>query len=383
MSVDVAPLARVRPEGPPGGHPAATAGPEIAWDQLDAVLVLRLDNLGDVVLTGPLIRSVRAALRPGARLDVLASPGGGLVAPLLPGVDEVHTWRASWQDANGDLHQDPDRELALVERMRGYDAVVISTSFSQSPWPAAYAAYLAGVPIRIGQSREFAGSLLTHWVLPADDDEQAHQVDRSLRMIGAAGVEPAGTALALELPDLAPPVDGPYVLLAPGASAPSRRYRDFRRVTALLRAQGLRVLVVGPEKERDLLSEVGGGADTLVGELDVPGLAAAVARAELVVTNNSGCLHLADAYATPSVVLFAGTELLAQYAPRAGHATVLSRPVSCSPCRSFSCPYAQECLAVPPEQVVGAVLARLGRPAVGGTPKSKKKSRRQSGGMAA
>ena len=99
----------------------------------------------------------------------------------------------------------------------------------------------------------------------------------------------------------------------------------------------------------------------MVGELDVPQLAAAVAGAQLVVTNNSGCLHLADALGTPSVVLFAGTEHLAQYAPRGGRATVLSRPVSCSPCRAFTCPFEQECLDVPSAQVVGAALARLGQ----------------------
>jgi hypothetical protein len=74
------------------------------------------------------------------------------------------------------------------------------------------------------------------------------------------------------------------------------------------------------------------------------------------------------------VVLFAGTERLSQYAPRAGTATVLSRPVSCSPCRSFECPYELQCLDIPPEQVVGAVLARLGRPATGGQPKRGRKN---------
>jgi ADP-heptose:LPS heptosyltransferase len=271
------------------------------------------------------------------------------------------------------MAQDPDRERALVERMRGFDAVVVSTSFSQSPWPAAYAAYLAGVRIRIGQSREFGGSLLTHWVLPAPDDESAHQVDRSLRLVAAAGIPSAGSELALLPPGLAPPVEEPYLLLAPGASAPSRRYPRYREVVDLLRQQGMRVLVVGPDKERDLIEEVSGGVDSLVGTLDVPALAAAVAAAEVVVTNNSGCLHLADAYRVPAVVLFAGTERLSQYAPRAGTATVLSRPVSCSPCRSFTCPFELECLDIPPEQVVGAVLARLRRPASGGQPKRGRK----------
>jgi ADP-heptose:LPS heptosyltransferase len=361
-------------------HPAALAGPPVAWGTLGKVLVVRLDNLGDVVLTGPLVRAVRAALSPGARLDLLTSPGGAAVGPLLSGIDDVLRWRASWQDASGSLTQDPSREFELVDQMRGYDAVIISTSFSQTPWAAAFAAYLAGVPIRVGQSREFGGSLLTHWVWPAADDEHAHQVDRGLRMVAAAGVRPRGTELALRPPAAAPPVSGEYVLLAPGASAPSRRYRAFGAVTALLRAQGVRVVVAGTAKERSLVNEVSGGKDGLAGELDVPQLAAAVVGASLVVTNNSGCLHLADAYAVPSVVLFAGTERLSQYAPRRGLATVLSRPVSCSPCRSFTCPYDQECLDVPPQQVVAAALARLGRPAAGGWPVDRDRNR---GGLAA
>ncbi|MDQ1635006.1 MAG: hypothetical protein QOJ32_1815 [Frankiaceae bacterium] len=350
-------------------HPSAeSGGPAVDWAALRRVLVVRLDNLGDVVLTGPMIRAVRAVLAPDATLDVLVSPGGAAVAPLLPGVDGVLPVRAVWQDASAAMPQDPARELELVERMRGYDAVIISTSFSQSPWPAAYAAYLAGVGVRVGQSREFGGSLLTHWVLPAADDEQAHQVDRSLRMVAAAGVPSAGAGLELRPPDpsVSQPsrLTGDYVLLAPGASAPSRRYGDFTAVTRALRRAGLRVYVVGTDGERALVEQVSGGVDGLIGELDVPALAAVVAGAQLVVTNNSGCLHLADALGTPSVVLFAGTEHLAQYAPRAGHATVLSRPVTCSPCRAFTCPYQQECLDVPASQVVGAVLARLGRAAL-------------------
>jgi ADP-heptose:LPS heptosyltransferase len=259
------------------------------------------------------------------------------------------------------MAQDPARELELVDRLRDYDAVVVSTSFSQSPWPAAYAAYLAAVPVRIGQSREFGGSLLSHWVLPGPDDESAHQVDRSLRMLAQVGVPDDGTDLRLHVPDVPAPVPDVDVLLAPGASAPSRRYRQFRAVTEQLRQQGLRVVVVGTAKEAELVAEVSAGVDGVAGDWGVAQLASAVAAARLVVTNNSGCMHLADAYRVPSVVLFAGTERLGQYAPRAGVATVHNRPVSCSPCRAFTCPFDQECLEVPPDQVVSAALARLGR----------------------
>ncbi len=354
--------------GLPPAHPAVLSGGAVDWSALTRVLLVRMDNLGDVILSTPLLRALRASLAAGARLDLLASPGGVALAPVLPHVDEVHGWRAPWQDASGALPVDPVREAGLTALLRGYDAVVISTSFSQSPWPAAYAAYLAGVPVRVGQSQEFGGSVLSSWVLPGPDDHSAHQVDRGLRMLAAAGVPDQGRRLELVVP---PAADlraaealgerdaRPLVLLAPGASAPARRYPRFADAVTGLREAGTRVVVVGTEAERALVAEVSGGVDALVGMLDVPALVAALARADAVVTNNSGSMHIADAVGTPSVVLFAGTETIGQYAPRSAQATVLTRPTGCSPCRAFTCPYAQECLDIEPAEVVGATLAML------------------------
>ena len=323
------------------------------------VLAVRLDNLGDVVMVTPALRALRAALAPGAVLDLLASPAGASLAPLLPDVDDVHVLQAVWQDADGRLAQDPARELALVDSLRRYDAVVVFTSFAQSPHAMAYAAYLAGVPVRVGTSKEFGGSVLSHW-LPAPPDAQ-HQSDRALALLASVGVASQGTHLHLDVPADAHAqaaavraeagIRGDYVVLAPGASCPSRRYpaERFAEVASRL---GLPVAVVGTEKERELVQSVG-GVD-LSGRLDVPGLVAMVAGARLAVTNNSGGMHLADAVGTPVVSLFAGTEDESQFAPRSGPARLLRVPTVCSPCRLFACPYQLQCLDVAPATVVAA-----------------------------
>jgi ADP-heptose:LPS heptosyltransferase len=373
----------------PAAHPARSGGP-LDTSALSRVLAVRLDNLGDVVLATPALRALRRALPPGARLDLLASPAGASLAPLLTApeagaVDDVLVLRAVWQDASSAMPQDPARELALADRLRAgaYDAVVVFTSFSQSPWPPAYAAYLAGVPVRVGQSKEFGGSLLSHWVTPPDD--AVHQVDRALHLLGAVGVPPAGAHLALGVPDAAHEAAGaalraaglsprsPYALLAPGASCPSRRYPPgrFAAVAADLARAGLPVAVVGSEKEARLVSAVVEGAGVegagtagvvgLAGAVDVPGLAALVDGAAVAVTNNSGGMHLADALRTPLVALFAGTELEQQYAPRGTRASLFRVPTACSPCRAFDCPYSLECLDVPAHAVAGAALAAAGR----------------------
>ena len=124
-------------------------------------------------------------------------------------------------------------------------------------------------------------------------------------------------------------------------------------------------MVAGSAGEAGLVAEVarpGTGPDSgrvvaLAGRLDVVGLAGLIAGAEAAVVNNSGGMHLADAVRTPVVVLFAGTELIAEYRPRSTRAVVLNRPTACTPCRAFRCPYAHQCLDVTPGEVVDAVLA--------------------------
>ncbi len=340
----------------------------VDWGSLRRVLVVRLDNLGDVVMVTPALRALRAALAPGARLDLLASPAGAALAPLLPDVDEVHVLSALWQDADARLPFDPDRERAVVERFAGYDAVVVLTSFAQSPWPAAHAAYLAGVPVRVGVSKEFGGAVLSHRLV-APPDEQ-HQTDRALSLLASVGVPARGRQLSLTVPAEAETraaqvrreagLPERFAVLLPGASCPSRRW-PAERFAEVARRLDLPVAVVGTDKEAALVASVTGpGVVGLAGRLDVPALAALVRSAAVALTNNSGGMHVADAVGTPVVALFAGTEDESQFAPRSVPSRLLRVPTACAPCRAFTCPYAQQCLDLPAEVVVDAVHELLG-----------------------
>ncbi len=97
------------------------------------VLVARLDNAGDVLLQGPLVRAVAASAD---RVVLLAGPAGAEAAGLLPGVDEVWTWACPW--ILGDPPPVDAADLAgLTERVRDLAPAeaVVSTSFHQSPLP--------------------------------------------------------------------------------------------------------------------------------------------------------------------------------------------------------------------------------------------------------
>lgn len=346
--------------------------PEIRGD-LQRILAIRLDNIGDVVLLGPALRALKENF-PAAQLTLLASPAGAQAASLLPWLDEVRVLRAVWQDASNALTQDPAREAALVEELRHaeYDAAFIFTSFSQTPWAPAYACYLAGIPVRVGQSREFGGSLLTHWVKPAEDG--LHQAERNLHLLRdcGLGVSARGLEVAVPAPDAAAAADAlraagladrQYIVVAPGASCSARRYPAHRfaeAVRCLREESGLPVVCTGSAREQNVVAAVEGVADaSFVGRLSVAGLAAVIERSALVICNNSAPLHLADAFGVPLVVLYSGTDIESQWAPRRSAAMILRRQTWCAPCYAFQCPYEMACLDIPPEEVVVAALDLL------------------------
>ncbi|WP_324275712.1 hypothetical protein [Blastococcus brunescens] len=156
------------------------------------VLVARLDNAGDVLLQGPLVRAVAAGAD---RVVLLAGPAGAEAAALLPGVDEVWTWRCPWILGNPPP-VDADDLAELTDRVRALapDEAVVSTSFHQSPLPLALLLRTAGVPRISAISVDYPGSLLDVRHRVADD---LPEPERALSLARAAGFDlPEGTTAA-------------------------------------------------------------------------------------------------------------------------------------------------------------------------------------------
>jgi ADP-heptose:LPS heptosyltransferase len=365
-------------------HPGADRGGPVDLAAARRILVVRPDNIGDVVLLTPALRALRAAA-PQAWIELLASPAGAGVAAMIPELDGVLTVSPNWQQLTAPSDADgaaaavrAERELLDRLTAGGYDVMLVFTSFSQSPWPVAHLGLLAGIGTRVVHSREFAGGVATHWVTPPPDD--THHVDRSLHLLEAIGVPPRGRTPALRVPDAAyvaadelvmttlrgrASSGGPtsrLALLVPGASCSSRRYpaARFGVAAAGIAASGLPVLVAGTAAEAGLVEEVVRAAGTpdvrALPATGLPVFTALVARAAVALVNNSGGLHLADAVGTPVVVTYAGTERLGDVAPRAVPAALLQVPTPCSPCRQLACPFHLECLDVAPERLVAAAL---------------------------
>ncbi|EKE43843.1 hypothetical protein OCGS_2177 [Oceaniovalibus guishaninsula JLT2003] len=363
------PAARAAPK------PRPTAPPRFAsdWQNARRILVLRLDNIGDVLMTGPALAAIRAS-RPQVHVGLLASPSGAQAAPLLPWIDEVMQARTLWQelappDAVPRDPFDPSDSRSLVARIgQGrWDGAIVLTSFSQSPHAAAVACRQAGVPLVAGASDERGGAL-THRI--PKGDPRIHQADRNLALIRALGFASGDARMRLAIPKTArktatalagPPGPNGFLLLSPWASAASRQYAPDRMADAAARIaarHGFRVLVTGAPGDTArgaALAAAIPGARDLTGRTSVAEVAALVSLARLVLCCNSSAMHMAEALGVPAIVLFAGTELASQWAPRATPHRLLAKSVPCTPCHLFDCPVdGHPCLDVPPDEVAAA-----------------------------
>jgi ADP-heptose:LPS heptosyltransferase len=205
-----------------------------------------------------------------------------------------------------------------------------------------------------------------------------HEVERALDLVSALGVEPAESRLVLRVP--APAVQevenylaewqltGQYPLIAlhPGCTMPARTYpwELYSEVARLLVEQlDAVVLITGAAGERALVERVrermpaAARERTLAvaGALPFPAFCGLLQRADLLITNNTGPMHIAAAVQTPVVALFALTNPPEQWGPWQVAHRQLFHEVACRLCYSRVCPYEQECLRlVSPPMIVQA-----------------------------
>jgi lipopolysaccharide heptosyltransferase II len=350
------------------------------WSQAGNVLCVRLDALGDTLMTTPALRALKES-RPGRRLTLLTSPAGAAAAALVPEVDDAIVYEAPWMKATAP-RTDSRPDLAMIERLRGggFDAAVVFTVYSQNPLPAAFLCLLADIPRRLAHCRENPYHLLTHWVREEEPEKFVrHEVRRQLDLVASVGCTTRDERLSLCVPEAArrrvgkllraAGVADRWVVIHPGASAPSRRYppEGFARAAAtLVREHDLGVVFTGTAAEVELVESVraqmGAPSQSLAGRLNLAELAALIEAAPLLIANNSGPAHVAAAVGTPVVDLYALTN--PQHTPWAVPHRVLSYDVPCRNCYRSVCPEGHhDCLRrVPPQAVVAAACHLLGLP---------------------
>jgi ADP-heptose:LPS heptosyltransferase len=319
------------------------------------VLVARLDNVGDVLLTGPAVRAIADR----AEVSFVAGPAGAPAARLLPGVRDVLVYDAPWVGYQPSP-LDADATLSLVGDLAGrrFDAALVFTSFHQSPLPLALLARLAGIPWVGATCVDYPGSLLD---LRRAPEPANHEVEEALALAAAAGFPaPEGDhgRLAVSLPAPAasprgpvlgrpsPPPErrGSHVVIHPGASVPARAValdlaRDAARVLA---GRGWSVSVTGSPAEAEACARVASGTPGVTdrsGTRSLVALAEELVRAAAVVCGTTGPAHLAAALGVPVASVFAPVVPWHRWRPWGVPAERLGvQEIECAGCRARSCP---------------------------------------------
>lgn len=362
----------------------ATIDPE--WAAARRVLAVRLDNLGDLLMTTPALAAIRRGL-PHARLTLLASRSGAAALRHLPMLDDAIAYAAPWTRQPGATDVAEDHQLVTRLASEKFDAAVIFGVCTQSALPAALLCRLAGIPLRLAYCRENPYDLLTHWQPDTERVEPGmrHEVRRQLDLVGSVGFHGGEERLVFDhgpddvrglrerIVQAGARPDAPCIVLHVGATASSRRYPVERFAAAadrIAEATGWQVFFTGDASEVALVARaraaMTGPSTSLAGLLDLGQLGALLAGARLLVSNNTGPVHMAAALGTPVVVLYAQTN--PQHTPWMTPSRVLFEDVSCRNCLKSVCPQGHHhCLeGVETERVVRAALELIGDRDVGG-----------------
>jgi len=284
-------------------------------DPIRRILVVSLDNLGDLVFASALTPPLHEAF-PDAIIDVWCKDYTAPIARLVPHVTRVIAADPFWGATphRGRPPIGPFVKSAASIRRAHYDVALLS----EAPWRTAAATAATGIPIRVGLARRHNDHFLTH-VLPSED---AHKpvVQEQARLLSVFSIQPHDPRYRLDpapladaRADLARQIPS-FVALHPFAA-------DTRRCVALaewielargLTARGVSILWIGTSGELDrlrpLLTSSSHSSHHFIDRVSDGSLwntAAALSLATLFVGHDSGPLHLANALGTPVVGVFA------------------------------------------------------------------------------
>jgi heptosyltransferase-2 len=351
------------------------------------VLVLRLDRIGDVLMTLPALAELRRAL-PRARLRLAVGRWSEEVAAMAP-VDEVIVWSAPWAGRRG---EGAESALSIARKARALSAPRPDVAIDlQGDVRAAFLMRLTSAPVRVGYANTGGGSWLTH-VVPLDETVSwVEQNRRAVEVVAGprpetrtaahVAADPAWAQALLERHGL----DGPRPLVAIHPSGgriikqwPVERWREVAR--RLQEDLGATVVVTGGAGDAALARALGEGLPRpvidLAGRLSVAETMAVIGGMDLFLSPDTGPMHMACAMGTPSVAVFGPSAAerysSAELSPTPERHVVVRRELWCAPCNLIRTPPGEcvadvvpECLRIVTVDDVYAAAATLLR---GGDP---------------
>ncbi len=306
------------------------------------ILIRATNWIGDAIMTTPAVRTIRQNF-PGAEISILVHPWVADVFSASPYIDRVIPYQKRSVHSGLAGMWRLSREL----RRQNFDLAVLL----QNAFEAALIVKLAGIPLRLGYSRDCRGMLLSHAIALKKERKTIHQVHYYQGLLADAGLELGSDELFLQVSQedkdsaarFIKAQDGPLIGLNPGAAYgpakrwPAEKYADLARMVE--RKYQARVMVFGTNDDRQTAAVIARRCKKIIDLTGRTSLAEAMAlieRCRVFVTNDSGLMHVAAALKTPLAVIFGSTNPVTT-GPFSKNNIILRRPLPCSPCMKTHC----------------------------------------------
>lgn len=331
------------------------------------ILVIRTDRIGDVVLSTPVLETLRINF-PSSYIAVMVSP---YTRELVEGNSNVNEVIIYDKD---DEHRGWFSTIAFARRLarKKFDIAVMLHSTNR----VNFVAFVAGIRRRIGYDRR-AGFLLTNRFKYTKREGKKHEIDYCLDLLRPLGISQVSrnpyVPVRLQdieradrlLADFGIGKADNFALINPGALSPSKRWPAERFAETADRISeefGLNIVVVSDGKTQEMAKQVfqfaRRGHINLLGKTTLGELAALLKRAKFLVSNDSGPVHLACAIGTPVISLFGRNEQglsIERWGPVGKFDIALQKDAGCKECPADNCTIGFKCLyAITVEDVLDA-----------------------------
>lgn len=292
-------------------------------EQIKNTLIIRLDNLGDLIMLTPAIKIVKEQTK--GKVTLLISNQAACVAPLIEGVDEVIVIEIPWIKNSSTQTKRLPAFQKTIETIthKHFDACFIFTVYSQSSLTTALLPWLAEIPIIAAYCRENPYQLITHWIVDEEPFTHIkHELERNLYLLKQLGFNISSAGL----PSLKTPRQGrkiesensslkkPYIIIHPGVSEPKREYPIVLWKTiikSLLKDNKYHIVLTGDQKDKlkykslDQIKRE--NIHSKMGCTNLSQLCSLISNSSGMISVNTGPSHIAMSYNIPILVLYAET----------------------------------------------------------------------------
>jgi heptosyltransferase II len=342
------------------------------------ILIRGVNWVGDAVISIPAMREIRR-LFPDSHISLLVRPWVADIYSAVDFVDEIIEY-----DKNG-LHHGWTGFYRLIANLhsRRFDLAILL----QNAFEAALIAVCARIPIRAGYARDGRSLLLTHSCRIDPAVLKVHQAHYYLGILSELGLlerhswEREEHPLSIRIGVRAPDRNAAREMLRSGGLKegqivvgfnPGAFYGEAKRwfpdryagvADALVEQYGAKIVLFGSSSDLPVVEEVAANMKRppliLAGKSTLGQLMGLIKECNLLITNDSGPMHLAAALDVPQVAIFGSTSEIAT-GPLNRNAVVIKNPVDCNPCFLRKCPTDFRCMkGIAPEQVIEAAQKKL------------------------